>query len=199
MSFTLQRGLASLVLFSGIFATASPASAFQKCLITGASISGNHGGVKSPGQLYCEAQSLPLIRVAVPGHTSADIAPRAKLALEQAPAPKPDLILAVDLFFWDSVDPTCAPKRVPKFIETAQALAPGSTLVIGNVPVHGAAAQPCRIGINQALSSSCTAEAHCLILDLEKLPNRPEYYQDALHLSLTGSQVVAQAIQQLLK
>ncbi len=187
---------------------------FKSPLIVGASLSANHQGIKSPGRLIASQLGFEnnILQVAQPGGRSKFILASVN---EQSLVGK-SVVVAMDLFFWDSVDGLCdeASARAKRFIEmVAEAKVP---LVIGNIPpLRQNLGQPCMKRLNETIRETCKTAPLCYELKLNEIYTevakaggakiKEQFYSEAdllpdgLHLSSAGVDMMAGEIKKLLR
>jgi hypothetical protein len=176
---------------------------FYKPLITGASVSADYS-TTSPGKRLALRYTPPenIRTIAHPG------TPGRLTQAEVTDAVLADrtIVIALDLFFWDSTLPSSSaiPSLESFFARIARRRVP---LVIGNVPELLPARQPGREALNTRLRELCRATPGARLVDLEALHQKVlregfiphagrrytirELVPDGLHLSAPASDYLA--------
>jgi hypothetical protein len=177
---------------------------FQKPLITGASVSANYG-TASPGRraalrFTSESDIYTIAQGGTPGRLIA-------LHLDHAALKGRSVIIAMDLFFWDSTlaNPESSLRAVESVIQKARSLS--IPVLIGDIPELLPGRQPAREIMNAQIHSLCTKERGCYVWELDKLHRQviqdgflaiagrqyrmSELVPDGLHLSDLASEFLA--------
>jgi hypothetical protein len=204
--------MAFLSLFESPFAMGSQLSELlQKPLIAGASISADYG-TQSPGKrLALKFTSPQNIR------TMAESGKPARETLNQiqdSDFHDRTIVIAIDLFFWDSLDSN--PKRSLEALHklVGQVKARGIPLVLGDIPEIVAGFQPGRPALNKAIAQACADYSKCHVMpfdqmhrDLMKIGfvevnghklSLHEIVPDGLHLSSIAADFLCEKLKSLL-
>gem|GEM_PF-5301855 len=171
--------------------------AFGPAFITGASVSDDWNGVKSPGRKVLESMGARFTKGAYPWASSDEIL---DLIKEKPPAAGTKTLIAIDLFFWDpelGEEAACKPGYVDSVIHELRKYS--SRLILAKIPVLLAQGDAdCVSLINEELEESCVAGNHCYLApepDFGGGANPARYFQaDRLHLSDAGSSLAAESI-----
>lgn len=182
-----------------------------KPLILGASVSADHSS-PSPGKKLALAHTS--------AHAIRTIAFGGRPSLQVLPHLKPEglkdrsIVIAVDLFFWDSLLPS--PQASVGALEDllGRVKERGIPLVLGNIPNLMPALQPSRSALNQAMEKACRDYDKCMILPFDSFLQRllregsltyenrrysyRELLPDGLHVGPVGSAYLGQKIAELL-
>lgn len=182
-------------------------------LIIGASVSGDRNA-QSPGKkLALHYTSLSNIKLITRNGSGGFKILR---GLEESEIHDRTVIIALDLFFWDSTLKSSLDLSIEELDRlTAMTTKLKIPLVIGEVPDLLPGFQPVRIHINEAIAARCSDETRCFMLSLDPLlqqlrrdgylmhRNRQftlkELMPDGLHLSSAGSELLSEHIKSLLE
>jgi hypothetical protein len=133
---------------------------FEQPLITGASVSADHG-TASPGKRAALRFTLPikittLAQGGTPGRVTA-------LRLDQSALKGHSLIIAMDLFFWDSTlpNPEDSLKALESVIHRARSL--DVPILLGDIPELLPGRQPAREMLNARIHALCLKERGCYV------------------------------------
>lgn len=156
----------SLVASSAAVAVAdAPSELFAKPLIIGASVSADYASL-SPGKRlslrYTDKKNVETIaRSGKPSHEVLPLVTDAKLKDRS-------IIIGLDLFFWDSANPSpeASIKGLKHLVAKAKVLR--VPLILGDVPELLPGYQPGRIQINKAINEACSS-GDCHVVMLSKL------------------------------
>lgn len=205
--------VASFLFLCPAFAGAEELRAVLRApLIVGASVSADYG-TTSPGRRlalrHTEEKNIEVI--ARGGKSSLEVLPLVG---------KPELegrtsVLALDLFFWDSVrrNPAKSVAQLKAFVQKmADAKIP---LVLGDIPDLMGGKQPGRKKLNAEISRLCKAPHGCYLVPLDALLARikkdggllieerlvpiTELLPDGLHLSPVAAEYIADGMQAILE
>lgn len=200
--------LFSLAFVSTAFGQVNLRDIFSRPLILGASVSADHGAV-SPGKKLALQFTAPsrIHTIARSGGTS----DRIWRAVRNRAFEDRTVVVALDLFFWDS---NFGSQRTFTVLEdvVAKARANGSYLVLGDIP-RLVGTQTMRDTLNTAIYSQCSKYSKCKVLSLDRLHRNMvsrggyqvgrkfyslrELLPDGLHPSDMGSQVIADHLRRL--
>ena len=176
---------------------------FASPLVLGASVSKGYGAPKGGPSSIVSRMLNPdaqILNLAVSGASSVQSTKN-----HQVPKPPPSIVLAFDLFFWDTAKNACGEEfaaNTARLINMYKEL--GIPVVLGKIPVgvrfpmgvKAAGSRPCTPVINNLLAELCKEENNCFIydpkdcLDAMLEPISPEgvpYFYDALHTSDEGN------------
>jgi hypothetical protein len=185
---------------------------FSKPLITGASVSANYG-TASPGRraalrFTSEENVSTIARGGTPGRETA-------LRLDHSAFKGRSLIIAIDLFFWDSTlaDPVRSLDALTSVIRKARSFK--IPLVLGDIPELLPGRQPARAILNARIHALCQRDKGCYVWALDKLHRQvihdghlaiaghnyriDELVPDGLHLSGLASEFLADRLIELLE
>lgn len=220
---TIQKGIAIMIMASAAFSYAAPPDGekpgeklktlLQRPLIIGASVS-NDRGAQSPGKkLALHYTSLENIKLIARNGSGGFKILR---GLEEAEISDRSVILALDLFFWDSTLKSSLDlslEELGRLTRMAEKL--NIPLVIGEVPDLLPGFQPARLHINDAIEDRCADERRCYMLSLDPLLRElrengfltfkgrrltmKDLVPDGLHLSSVGSELLAEQLKELLE
>lgn len=171
--------------------------AFGPAYITGASVSDDWSGVKSPGRRVLESMGATYKKNAVPWSSSDEILEEIK---EKPPLPGTQTLIAIDLFFWDpslGEDDACKPGYVDSVIHELRKYS--NRIILAKIPVLLAKGNAdCVNLINEEIEESCRPGNHCYLApepDFGGGANPARYFQaDRLHLSEEGSALAAESV-----
>ena len=131
----------------------------ERPLITGASVSADYG-TASPGKRAALRCTLPtkittLAQAGTPGRVTA-------LRLDQTALKGHSLIIAMDLFFWDSTlaNPEESLKALESVIHRARSL--DVPILLGDIPELLPGRQPAREMLNARIHALCLKERGCV-------------------------------------
>jgi hypothetical protein len=188
------------------------ASWFEKPLIAGASISADFK-TKSPGKRLAErfTDAAKITTVAQSGAPALQIEPRITSELLSSHT----LLIAMDLFFWDSTqgDPAPSLAALDRLLEKAEQA--GIPLILGDIPALIPIGQSSRSALNRALREKCVRAQQCYLLPLDSIHRTlieegsisfegakytlREVMPDGLHLSDVGARYLADRMAALLQ
>ncbi len=154
---------------------AGGAAAQKHVLVIGASVSWDWSA-PSPGRKLAQRMGVEPVVIASPGNSGS--ATRLLPSIKDRDFENAAIVVAVDLFFWDSYRADCRPSL--EALDALLARSRKARLVVGNVPrievstfvryvaraEHGT--QACRVTINRALAERCRKPA-CAVLDLDSV------------------------------
>ncbi len=141
-------------------------------LVIGASISWDWSA-PSPGRKLAERMGAKAVVIARPGNFGS--ATRLLPSIPDSDFENAAVVVAVDIFFWDSYRADCGPSLAA--LDALLARSRKARLVVGNVPRIKVSSfvrfvaraehdtQACRLTINRALAERCRKPA-CAVLDL---------------------------------
>ena len=176
----------------------------QKPFITGASVSADFG-TPSPGRRLAlrYTKSVDIKTYARPGTPGVETLKKVSAAdLKDRTS-----VLALDLFFWDSVqeNPSASIAAMKKFIAEVQQL--HIPLVIGEIPELLPGRQASRAKLNEAIQANCLKANQCFIMPFDQLHHQlmkdgyleikgkrmtlKSIVPDGLHLSEPASEFLA--------
>lgn len=174
---------------------------YKNVSVIGASVSDNYGGVDSPGDRVAGALDGKLFKHAKPHKSSHTILKDESKFQDQLK--NSDLVIAIDLFFWNSVkefwpNQDCSENIVKDQIK--ELIKVKGKLVLGEVPILRSSQDiECTRKINKVINDDCKKVNNCLVLNEDQmLPrdgNVDELFQsDGLHLSNKGAQYMSDKI-----
>ena len=181
-------------------------TALHRPLIAGASVSADTGAI-SPGKRLAlrYTDSDDILTIARGGAASIAILP----FLSESVLAERSTVIAIDLFFWDSVAPACstAISGMSNLLERTRKLA--IPVVLGDIPALMPDMQPCRDALNEAIRHQCQ-QPGCQIVPIDafneelmqsgsvtihgKQYGADELIPDGLHLSEVAADFFAEQI-----
>ena len=185
----------------------------QAPLLLGASVSADVGTL-SPGKRLAlrHTEEKNIHTLAQPGRNSLAILP----LLEDDALEGRTIVIALDLFFWDSIlrNPQRSVKTLKEFVQ--RAADQKIPLVLGEVPaLLPEGKQPSRKRLNQEITRLCKIPHGCYIVPLAQLHDKivkdgglkigdrmvplKELMPDGLHLSEIASEYIADGLQEILE
>jgi hypothetical protein len=210
------KATAFVLSFTALFASSAYAenvrAVMQAPLIVGASVSADYS-TASPGKRlalrHTEAKNIETI--ARGGKNSLELMPLVDAAALEGRTS----VIALDLFFWDSVLRNSA-RSVAKLKQIVQRAADAKIpLVLGDIPDLMGSKQPGRKKLNGEITRLCKAPHGCYLVPLDALLARikkdgglivgdrlvpmRELLPDGLHLSPVASEYIADGIQAILE
>lgn len=176
---------------------------FSKIFVMGASVSDNYGGPHSPGQKIAETMNSQFSKHAIGWSSSneilEDINENTQKQIDES-----SMIVAIDMFYWNSVEffwpgDTCPKEIILRDLKTL--LSYKKKIVLGEVPqLKSEQDRGCIDIINGELRKHCTKERDCHLISTQNLLDLPSdkqaelFQDDGLHLSDKGSHFIADKI-----
>lgn len=146
-----------------------PRRLFERPLIAGASVSADHFAVSPGKRLSLRYTPHGNIRTVAQGGTPGrEIVRR----LTEPVLADRSVVVAMDLFFWDSLAPDPQASRAALLSLVARTGARGTPVVIGNIPELLPGRQPSRRKLNALIRQQAGESPHCRVLDLDSLHRR---------------------------
>jgi hypothetical protein len=170
---------------------------FGTALITGASVSDDFGGVRSPGRRVLEAEKCGFVKKAYPHTPSEEILGHLH---SEARGKSFRSLIAIDLFFWDpekGAKAACEPGHVEKIVRQLKRFS--RFLILAKIPPELArGSSECVTLINRELESACVRGKGCFLappVPFDRYTgSAPPLQEDGLHLSDAGAEFASHSV-----